>query len=404
MKILVVASTFPRWPGDTDPTFVYELSARLTEDDTEVHVLAPHTRGARTREQLDSLVVHRFRYFFERWETLAYGSGILDKLRANPFNYLLVPFFLTGMAFTVYRLVRKERFTVVHAHWLIPQGFACAAALRLIRNAPHLVCTSHGGDLFGLRGFLPSAIKRWVIARSHRLTVVSNYMRDYLRVSLAPDSEPRVLSMGVDMQRRFVPMPEVARAANELIFVGRLVEKKGVTYLLQALAQVRQTLPDVHLTIVGDGPLREGLVEESERLGLANSVSFRGSVTQAELPRLYCGASAAIVPSIVAGSGDQEGLGLVTVEALACGCAVIASDLPAIRDVVEHGRNGLLAAPADAQAIADQILRLLQDETQLEHFQTVARQSVIDKFDWAAVAASYRDVLQEAAHGLARDG
>ena len=86
MKILVVTSTFPRWLGDTDPTFVYELSTRLANSQTEVHVLAPHTSGAAVEEKLGDLIVHRYRYFFERCDNLAYSTGILDKLRASKLN------------------------------------------------------------------------------------------------------------------------------------------------------------------------------------------------------------------------------------------------------------------------------------------------------------------------------
>lgn len=393
MKILVVTSTFPRWHGDTDPTFVYELSKRLVDANTEVHILAPHTRCAQVMEQLDGLTVHRFRYFFERWETLAYSTGMLDKLRANPFNYLLVPFFLVGMTLAVYQMVKKENFSVVHAHWLIPQGFACAAALRVLRDPPKLVCTSHGADLFGLRGFMPQLVKRWVISQSQNITVVSNYMRDYLRAVLDPGCYPQVLPMGVDLDHRFAPLPSVPRQPNELIFVGRLVEKKGLTFLLQALVLVRKTFPDIHLWVVGDGPLRQELAQQATKLDIENTTSFQGSVTQEELPRFYSRAAIAIIPSIVASSGDQEGLGLVTVEAMGCGCAVIASDLPAIRDVVNPGKNGLLVDPANAAAIAEKIIYLLEDRTRLSQFQAVARASVISKFNWPAVTAKYRLVL-----------
>ncbi len=122
---------------------------------------------------------------------------------------------------------RTERYTVVHARWLIPQGAACAAALSFFRKGPQLVCTSHGGDLFGLRGSLSAKIKKWVISRAHTITVVSNYMRDHLKKVLAPSCDAKVLPMGVDLIHRFVPDPNVTRLSNELIFVGRLVEKKA---------------------------------------------------------------------------------------------------------------------------------------------------------------------------------
>lgn len=394
MKILVVTSTFPRWPGDTDPTFVHELSRRLVDDATEVHVLAPHTAGAASRELLDGLTVHRFRYAFERFETLAYSTGILDKLRANRLNYLLVPFFLLGMTFAAYRLIARERYTVVHAHWLIPQGAACAAALRLMSAPPPLVCTSHGGDLFGLRGALPMRVKRWVLERSQAITVVSHYMREFLDANLHPSRAVEVLSMGVDLQTRFVPVAGVSRSVADVIFVGRLVEKKGVRYLLQAVARLRTRLPKLRLRIVGDGPLRTGLEAEAATLGITDRVTFIGAVTQDKLPALYSAAAVAVVPSVVTSSGDQEGLGLVTVEALGCGCAVIASDLPAIRDVITPDENGLLVPPEDVEALADAIAAMLGESRAATAFQAAARASVIDRFDWEAMAARYRTLLK----------
>jgi len=396
VKILVVTSTFPRWANDTDPTFVHELSKRLVREDTEIHVLAPHTRGAKPLETMDGLTVHRFRYCPERFETLAYTTGILDKLRANRLNYVLVPFFLGGMTLAAYRLIIRERFSVVHAHWLIPQGAACAAAMSLMRGAPPLVCTSHGGDLFGLRGRIPMRIKRWVLARSRSITVVSHYMQEFLNENLGGATRTQVLSMGVDLRTRFVPADGVERNGRELIFVGRLVEKKGVTYLLRAFAAARLTLPDLRLKIVGDGPLRSALETEANELGLGDAVTFIGAVTQDRLPALYSGAVVSVVPSVVTSSGDQEGLGLVTVEALGCGCAVIASDLPAIRDVIEPNENGLLVEPENPEALAGAIVSLLADNDRAKRFHDVARSSVIDRFDWAAITEQYREVLDRA--------
>ena len=396
MKILVVTSTFPRWSGDTDPTFVYELSSRLVDRDAEVHVLAPHTKGALRSEIVDDLNVHRFRYFFSPWETLAYGTGILDKLRANPLNYFLIPFFLVGMTIAVYRLLQREQFSVIHAHWLIPQGFACAVALLCTRDAPPLVCTSHGGDLFGLRGKLPTEIKKWVLKRARRVTVVSNYMREFLREHVATNCDPDVQPMGVDLQARFKPNADVMRNSNELVFVGRLVEKKGVTYLLKAFSKVCEIAPYVRLRIVGDGPLRPQLTQEAEMLGISDKVEFCGSVTQAQLPAIYGRASIALIPSVIAKSGDQEGLGLVTVEALGCNCVVIASDLPAIRDIITAEENGILVKPTSSTALADTIIRLLEDDASCEKFREVARASVVDKFDWPNVAERYRRLLHQA--------
>ena len=95
-----------------------------------------------------------------------HGGGILSRLRSNPFNYLLVPFFMLGQLCALVRLLKKEHFDLIHAHWLIPQGLITVIGLIMARQRIPMVCTSHGGDLFALRGVFLQRIKRWVMDKS----------------------------------------------------------------------------------------------------------------------------------------------------------------------------------------------------------------------------------------------
>ena len=119
-KVLVMTSTFPRWAGDHGPRFVFELCRHLCTD-FDVTVLAPHAPGAKTNEILDGIRVVRFRYFFEWGESLAYQAGILPNLRSNPLRYVLVPGFLVLQFIALIRLLHQQKFSAIHAHWLIPQ-------------------------------------------------------------------------------------------------------------------------------------------------------------------------------------------------------------------------------------------------------------------------------------------
>ncbi|HTH09438.1 MAG TPA: glycosyltransferase, partial [Acidovorax sp.] len=145
--LLVLASTYPRWAGDPEPGFVHELAKRMT-DRFRVIALVPHTGGARAREMLEGVEVHRYRYAPKRWETLVNDGGIVANLKRDRWKHLLVPGFVLAQAWCAWRLLRRERVDVIHAHWLVPQGLI-AALLRYLpgRAAPFLV-TSHGADLF----------------------------------------------------------------------------------------------------------------------------------------------------------------------------------------------------------------------------------------------------------------
>ena len=114
-RLLVLASTYPRWAGDSEPGFVHELSRRLA-DRFEVAVSCPHAPGALPQESMDGVEVHRYRYAPARWESLAYEGGIVTNLRRHPWKWLLLPGFFLAQAWSAWRLVARFRPHVVHAH------------------------------------------------------------------------------------------------------------------------------------------------------------------------------------------------------------------------------------------------------------------------------------------------
>ena len=394
-RVLVLTSTFPRWENDSEPAFIFELSRRLGAV-FNVTVLAPRSPGSKPLETMAGLRVIRFPYFLRRWENLAtHSGGILNRLRSNPFNYLLVPLFLAGQLLALIRLLHHERFALIHAHWLIPQGLIAIMGLTLAHRRIPLLCTSHGGDLFALRGTIFQRLKRWVMDRSQALTVVSRAMqRTVVGMGVAPD-KVQVISMGVDLKHRFTPDPTVERSASELLFVGRLVEVKGLQVLLEAMPKVLAKHPAMRLTVAGAGPLEVELRELARRLDISDKVDFLGMVTQSKLPELYRRATLAVFPFVVTKSGVQEGFGLVVVEAIGCGCPVIAGDLPAIHDSITHEESGLLVPPGNPEVLADIILRALNDPDLCFRLAREARKRVIEQFDWEVVAEKYAGLYEQ---------
>ena len=401
MRILVLTSTFPRWAGDREPPFVFELCRRLAARH-EVLVLAPHCPGAADEERFgEGLTARRFRYAPEALESLAYEGGILEKLRRARWRHALVPLFLLAEFLATRAAIRRQRPDVIHAHWMIPQGIVALAARAAAGGGrTPLVCTSHGADLFALRGRLASRLKAWVLRSAAALTVVSVVMKTHaLRLGADP-GKVRVMPMGVDARERFFPDDSVARSAQEVLFVGRLVEKKGVVHLLRAFAVVKRSLPDARLTVIGAGPLQGELRSMAAELGVSADVTFTGAIANAELVHHYRRTAVLVVPSVVAEDGDQEGLGLVIAEALACECPVVASDLPAIGDVIQDGGTGLLAREGDPQDLAEKILSVLRDSGRARLLARRGRDMVLERLDWSSVARGYEQLLSRASRGL----
>jgi glycosyltransferase involved in cell wall biosynthesis len=391
-RVLVVTSTFPRWRGDREPPFVFELCKRLIKY-VDVHVLAPHAPGACLDETLDGVKVTRFRYFFEKGQKLTYEGGVMSNLRQHQGRYLLVPFFLIGELVALVRLLRRNRFDVIHAHWLFPQGFLAVIAARLAGGHARVLTTSHGADLYGLNHPLFRWLKKFTATSSAALTVVSRSMKRTLKGYGVEPERIDVLPMGVDLTQVFVPGPEESLNTKSLLFVGRLVEKKGVEYLIRAMAQVHKKHPDAVLTCIGSGPLENELKALVGALGLTGVVSFPGSVENSQLPSYYQKHAIVVFPSVVAETGDQEGFGLVLVEALGCGCAVVATDLPAMQDIID-AESAVIVAQKNPAQLADAIVRLLDAPGYRRKLAAAGRDHVVRHYDWNIIGEKYADIIR----------
>ncbi len=391
-KILVLTSTFPRQPDDTDPPFVYELTRRLVRH-YAVTVMCPHARGLPIREMLHDVAVRRFRYCISPCETLAYGTGILNKLRKNKLLYLIVPFFILAEIFAVAWALRKERFLLINAHWVIPQGLVAVLAGMITGSSVPIVCTLHGGDVFALKRF--DWLKRFVLDRCDAIIAVSTAIRDYVVSMGIEESRICVIPMGVDLKTLFVPPDNDERVRGGLVFVGRLVEKKGLRYLIEALSEVVDKHENITLSIYGSGPEEYAIKKMIAAYRLDGRVRMYGPVSNSTLPEIYRSSALMVFPSIVDAAGDTEGFGLVLVEALGCGCPVIASALPPVRDIIEDGRTGILVQPENAAALAEKISLLLDAPDERKRLAAQGRQHVVERFDWETTVRGYTGIMDK---------
>ncbi len=397
-KLLVVTSTFPRWQNDTDPPFVYELSRHLT-DTFKVTIHAPYYPGAKTREIMDGMHVHRFRYFIKPFEKLAGTTGILPTLKHNKLYYLIVPFFLLSQGISLLLLVRKMQPDVIHAHWIVPQGFT-AVLVKRITGIP-VVVTAHGGDVFGLQGLAFNIIKRFTLTRADVVTAVSEALADVLSKLTGLGPEPDCIPMGVNseifspvrVQRKDMMNEKYGLKGPCLLYVGRLTEKKGVRYLIDAMRFVLQAFPLAQLLIVGGGELENDLKNQVAKGGLRQHIQFVGGVPNKELPQYYAAADIFIGPSIVTKQGDTEGFGLTFVEAAMSGCLVIASDTGGIRDIIQDNETGFLVPQKDSEALADKIVYALSHQHEILKIKETARKRCVKKYDWMVVSRRYAELF-----------
>jgi glycogen synthase len=207
----------------------------------------------------------------------------------------------------------------------------------------------------------------------------------------------RIVMNGVD-QQIFHP-PSTAQSIDRYILcVGRLVEQKGMEYVIRALIYVREKFPDVHLKLAGDGELKDALKKLSESLLLSDRVEFLGWRRPDELAALYRSAAVVVVPS------TYEPFGMTALEAMACQRPVVASRIGGLEDLVEDGVTGFLAEPRDELDLAQRLMALLSDPDLARRMGEAGLGRVNSgEYSWPEIAQQYLGLYEElASHQIDR--
>ncbi|MBN2700981.1 MAG: glycosyltransferase [Methylothermaceae bacterium] len=395
MRVLWLTSSYPRFEHDSASIFLQHLAHSLQSQGVDIHVLTPDDFTIDPKDS--SIPLHLFRYFTPRsQQKLAYGSGILPNLKRQPLLYGQIPFFLLGMATGLWRQCRMLKPDLIHAHWIIPQG-TVAAAIGNPLTIPVIV-TAHGGDAFALKSPLLNRIKAWTVDNAAAWTC--NTLPTAQAIQTRPSLPPaRIIPMGVDYHTFAHASPDALireKADNRIIlFVGRLVEKKGVGDLIEAFGALDRAIQEkTRLWIVGDGSEKTRLHNQVDRLGLGSRIRFWGKMPHHRLPTFYATADLFVAPSVTDRQGDTEGQGVVFLEAMASATPVIATRTGGIGEIVEHGKTGILVEPRQSSDLKSAITQLLLDNRLREQL-AAAGQTKARDYDWHQIGAAFSRLYSE---------
>ena len=400
MKVLFIVTAYPRHEGDVITPWMGETIDRLKAAGVEVEVLAPAYMGSATGV-FGGVKVHRFRYAPASMETLTHDVPAMDRIAKNPAMAALLPGYVAAGSAAAARIAREGNFDVVHAFWPIPHGLFGLAARNSSPAA--LVSTFFSSELNwkGVSKKIFGPMLRRIVMKSDAVTVISTFTGERLR-EFVPGAKSVIIPFGAasgNTSVRAIASPPTRVVSDEfnLLFVGRLVRRKGVDVLLNAAALLRSD-PRLRVRIVGEGPERKALMAESERLGVANIVTFEGGVSAEEMDGFFNSCDALVLPAIVTESGETEGLGVVLLEAMAYEKPVIASAAGGITDIVIDNETGILSPPGDATGLARAISAAIDDPARMERLAKNGAIYASREFGWDTIVSrltqTYRDAVQ----------
>lgn len=410
-RILVIASTLPASDKDPVPAFVKDqlVAFKSQHPELKISILAPHDKRSNTKNFTNhkSYNEYRFHYMWPFFIEKLAGRGIMPALKSNPFYYLLIPFFFTGEFFAVLRLCVKIKPDIIYAHWFTPQAINAAIVSKVYRIP--FVYTTHAADVDVWRKIplLGPWVVRKVSQSATAITAVSPRSMAKLEKFFTPtewgelSKKTKIIPMGVDISKyskarltQDALKEEYALQRKKVVlFVGRLAEKKGIPYLLQAFSRLQNSPKKAKLVIAGDGPQKEELINLSSKLGIEGDTIFTGHVSGQKKDDYFHLSDVVVVPSIITKSGDAEGLPVVLMEGLASGKVCIASDVSGADNILSDGKDGFLFSEKDTAALE----RLLKHSLSLSSSQkskiSKSAQATASQFDWPLIATHHYEFL-----------
>ena len=404
MKVCLLTHSYPRFPSDTTAPFVEFTAETLQKHGVDVTVLTPDApKFARTAAD-HTVNLQTYCYFFpRRFQLLGYSNTLVNDCELKRYVYLLAPFMFLSAIFHLFRLHRKHGFDVIHAQWLLPNGFI-GAVLCKVYKLP-LVITMQGSDMFvAKQNPFFKWLATWTFKQTAMVTSVTPTFLPELAVLGVPDAKRCLIPNGVEPEafpppshkqlaslRKTLSIP----ADNLVIFaLGRIVLKKGFDVLIQALPLVKEQYPSVTVIIGGEGTDLGRLKTLTKELGISENIRFPGTITRADVPTYFHLCDVFTLPAVFDPKGNVDGCPNVILEAMACGKPVVASNISGIPVVVKGDETGILVAEKNVRQLAEALIALLTDKPKREQFGRAGRARILNELNWDKIIAQFKDVYQ----------
>ncbi len=388
MKILSIASVYPRFEADQEVPWLRVSVSHLKNAGCQVHIIAPSHKGLKSHE-IDGVKVHRFRYAPANLEFLTHDEGAPSKIARNPFLQLLaIPYIISGSIKTLF-LCLSIKPDILHVHWPFPHAFMAYFAAFFCKIP--VILNFYGAEL------LLAKKKKWIrpilkmfIKKADLVIAISSFTAK--EVKNIYDRNIEMLPYGTTLKITSNRQQCLDSHKFRILFVGRHIERKGIEYLIKAAAILDSDKFEIR--IAGTGDLTEKLKEQAKK-ETPKQVVFLGKLSKEELEKEYETANCFVLPAIVDSRGDTEGLGVVLIEATEYGLPVIASDVGGIPDIIIDKKTGMLVAEKNPQALATAIKELAENKALQESLVQGAKEHIKQNFSWDVIIEKQIKIYQE---------
>jgi len=375
-KILCITNDFGPRAGGIE-TFIIGLIERLPKDSVIVYTSSQEGSGS-----FDAA-------WFEN-----YGVEVIrDK------STILLPTLRVGAA--IRKIARERSISTVFFGAAAPLGLLSQGLRRA--GVQRIVALTHGHEVWWAKLWPFSWAIRRIGSGTDHLTYLGSYTQSQISRALTKSARSSMVKIapGIDTDH-FAPQPDAASLRADLgltekkviVSVGRLVHRKGQDTLVEALPEILNSVPNAHLIFIGEGPYKDYLVKRADQLSVSHAITFIGRIHYAELPRYICVGDIFAMPSRSRLAGlEVEGLGIVYLEASACGLAVIGGKSGGAPDAVLEGETGYAVDGTSAQEVADAAIRLLSNPELSAKMGARGRQWIIDEWRWDIWARKFAALL-----------
>ncbi|MBI4832104.1 MAG: glycosyltransferase [Candidatus Lindowbacteria bacterium] len=381
--VCVLTNAYPDYPDSNRVVFIRNLAQFLSQKGWTVSVVAPRIYSdSRSHEWEDGIEVRRFASFM--------GNKLLVEYSGTPI-FRLMGYMAAGVAEAV-RCVRARKCGLIHAHWVIPAGLIALIAGAICRKP--VIVTAHDSDILVAARENPimKRLAGLVLKRADGVTSVAEHLSEIIAEMGIPREKVVTFPMSVvtDSFTHAGPLHE-DWAGEQVIFSNRsLYPVYNVETLARAIPAVLEKFPRVKTVIAGEGPEAQQIVAITRETRIEEHVRFAGAIAHERMPEYLRAASVYVSTAL------SDGASVSLLEAMACGTFPVVADIPANREWIRDGENGLLFTPGNAQALAEKIMECLGRPALREQAREINVKDIQQRAQWNSNVGKLLELYEKA--------